>query len=332
MSLNPDPLVSIILPVYNRLRYLKQAIDSVFAQTYSNWELILADDASDMATQDFLEQYISIPKVKVYFNTQNLGLFANLNRAISRSNGSYILLLCSDDFLLPNGIKTGLTLLQNNPEAELLLSAFEMTDSESQILTSRSIDYYARLMTQPIQLLKKTEILPLLLQHGSINGNLTGIFFARSLYSQVGGFKEEFRQVADWEWIYQVARKHSVLMSKTSIATVRSHPEQLSGVNFKNLTNSLEVVGMVQLLMHDPYISQLKDCPCWALHLMQFQLWFALKFALQGQWSEAITLSRAIDQVTGFSSTFWAMLKWLPQRWQVYQQKSFPIPPADQPG
>ena len=108
---------------------------------------------------------------------------------------------------------------------------------------------------------------------------------------------------------------------------MRSHSEQLSGVNFRNLSNSLEVIDMVRILRKDPLISKVDSAERWALHLMQYHLWFALKMALQGRWTAALTILRAINNVTGFGSTLWAMLRWLPQRWQVYTQKSIALPP-----
>ncbi|MEH2464003.1 glycosyltransferase family 2 protein [Nostoc sp.] len=67
-----EPLVSIVLPVYNRKKYLVKAIDSVLQQTYQNWELIIANDNSSENTKAFLEGYAAISKVKIYYNTQNL--------------------------------------------------------------------------------------------------------------------------------------------------------------------------------------------------------------------------------------------------------------------
>ena len=104
--LEKEPLISIILPVFNRVEFLEDAIGSVLSQTYQNWELIVSDDASAPKTRDFLKQYESYEKVKVRFNERNVGLFANLNKGIEESSGEYILLLCSDDRLLPDCLKS----------------------------------------------------------------------------------------------------------------------------------------------------------------------------------------------------------------------------------
>ena len=69
---NHEPLVSVVLPVYNRPEYLSKAIDSVLNQTYKKWELIIADDASDKETRELYRKYSSIPQIKVYSNSKNL--------------------------------------------------------------------------------------------------------------------------------------------------------------------------------------------------------------------------------------------------------------------
>jgi glycosyltransferase involved in cell wall biosynthesis len=327
MSYMQEPLISVVLPVYNRIEYLGQAIDSVLTQTYKNWELIIADDASDENTKEFLAQYNEISNIRIYSNPKNLGLFTNLNQAIRQSKGECLLLLCSDDLLLPECLQNSLSFLRNNSQVEIVLSAFKVIDLNGEELPSASIFYYNQIISQTSQLLNSNEVLPLLLQHGSINGNLSGMFFTRKLYEKVGGFREDSVQIADWEWVYRVAKITPIFMSKIPVAVIRSHQKQLSAVNFKNLRNSLEVIEMVSILLKDPILVELDAAPRWALHIMQLHLWYALKFALKGYLKEAFTLAQAINQVTGFGKTLWAMLRWLPQRWQIFRQKGFSLPP-----
>jgi glycosyltransferase involved in cell wall biosynthesis len=317
-----EPLVSVVLPVYNRHQYLGQAIDSVLAQTYKNWELIIADDASDNLTKEFLEKYKKKSKLTIYRNSKNMGLFPNLNKSISRCNGNYILLLCSDDYLLPDCLYNYINLIREYADAKLILSKLGCVNSlgnklpdPSYIRLSNNYDHFP----EKTQLLPPDKTLPLLLQYGSINGNLTGMFFNREVYEQVGNFNETCQQVADWEWLYRVAKFNPILIYTETLAVIRSHPEQLSGVNFRNLSNSLEVAEMVTRLLADPYISQLKAAPCWALHIMQLHLWFAFKLAFQGHWTEALIITKAVGRTTGFTKTLWSMLRWLPQRLQVYR-------------
>jgi len=321
-----EPLVSIILPVYNRKKYLAQAIDSVLEQTYQNWELIIADDNSHEDTRDLVKQYAAISRVKIYSNSTNIGLFPNLNQAIRRCNGAYITILCSDDFFLPHCLESNLELMQKYPEANLLLSSTYSVDADGELLPNAKNFYDDRIAAQT-KLFQPEQSVPLLLKYGSINGNITAMFFKKSLYEQVGGFREDWRHAADWEWLYRVASCSPILISRVNVAAIRIHEEQLSVVNGKNMSASVEGAEMVKMLLADPRLRTLKSARRWALHIMQFHLWFALKLAFQGHWSEALTIARAVEKATGFGSTFWTMLRLLPRRWQVYRQKSFFLPP-----
>jgi hypothetical protein len=82
---------------------------------------------------------------------------------------------------------------------------------------------------------------------------------------------------------------------------------------------------MVNILLHDPIIQANVQSRKWALHILQFHLWFVLKFAKQGRWKEAQQIFQAIAKVMPIGSVTWQMLKWLPVRWQKYtNQIEFP--------
>jgi glycosyltransferase involved in cell wall biosynthesis len=323
-----SPLISVILPVYNRMGYLDQAISTVINQTYNNWELLISDDASNLDTQMKLAEYNSNPKIKIHTNHQNIGLFANLNQAIERSEGHYIFLLCSDDFILTNCLEDCLNLLMNNSEAKLALSAFRTVDSNSEESLSGSTYYYDQMISQPVQVLRPCDSLPLLLKYGSINGNLTGVFFNRSLFDQAGKFDEKLKQVADWEWIYRAAKQSPILMSKHPIAFIRSHPEQLSSSNFKNGTNSLEVIDLVGKLLEEPLISKNPNAYRWAKHILQFHLWHSLKFMIKGKWQEFWMIIVAINRVMNLFSVLLFLIMWLPERFRIRFYGGFALPPS----
>ncbi len=321
-----QPLISVVLPVYNRKKYLGQAIDSVLQQTYQNWELIIADDNSDKETQDFLENYTSIPQINIYYSSTNLGLFPNLNKAIKRCKGKYIIILCSDDIFFPNCFEINLNLINKYDEAQLILASINAIDAEGKTIDSGQ-NFYCDYISKETKLLQTEESLPLLLKYGSINGTITGMFFKKSLYEQVGDFKEDWKHAADWEWIYRVAGCSSILFSRVNVVATRIHQEQLSVVNGENLSASLEAAEMIKMLIADPRLITLESAPRWALQNMQMHLWYAFKLAFKGYLSESLTIAKAVNKATGFTNTFWTMVKLLPHRWKVYHQKTFFLPP-----
>lgn len=326
MNVYNQPLISVVIPTYNHGKYLEEAIKSVVCQNYENWELIISDNASTDNTRQILKSYQDYPQIHLNLNSHNLGIFANLNLAISKCAGDYIIVLCSDDYLLPNCFKINLDMLTEHSNAKLALGSFNVIDAAGQSVPSQLVEFYNLLGETP-KYLTPQESIALLLQHGSLNQGLTRIFFAKELYQQAGTFNESWRHAGDWEWLYRAARCSPIVISGTPVAAIRSHSGQQSGVNFQNLTTSLEVAEMVKILLADPDISQIDAAKRWASHLMQFQLWHALKFALRGNFAKALTVAKAVHQTTGLPNTIMAMISWLPERWQVYRHKTYPQPP-----
>lgn len=106
------PLISIILPTFNRAHFLPRALDSVFAQTYENWELIIIDDGSTDNTTVVLDEYAD-PRIKYHFQ-ENRGVSAARNCGIGQSRGELFALLDSDDEWLPEKLAVQLQYMQAN--------------------------------------------------------------------------------------------------------------------------------------------------------------------------------------------------------------------------
>jgi glycosyltransferase involved in cell wall biosynthesis len=107
-------LVSIIMPVYNGEQYLKQAINSVLAQTYSQWELIVVDDGSNDGTANIVKTYPD-PRIR-YFYQPNKGQAAALNRGLELAQGEYITTLDADDWYPAHSLYARANFLNQHPE------------------------------------------------------------------------------------------------------------------------------------------------------------------------------------------------------------------------
>lgn len=113
-----EPLVSILMTAYNRERYISEAIESVLASTYQNWELIIVDDCSKDDTVSIARSYEARDnRIKVYINERNLGDYPNRNKAAGYAKGKYLMSCDSDDSLLPNGVDDCVQAMENFPDA-----------------------------------------------------------------------------------------------------------------------------------------------------------------------------------------------------------------------
>jgi glycosyltransferase involved in cell wall biosynthesis len=95
------PLVTVIIPSFNHARYIDTAVNSVVAQTYANWELIIIDDGSSDDTAEVLKKYGGVPRIQVVVNPVNRGQGFVVNQALGMSKGSLVCFLPSDDWYLP---------------------------------------------------------------------------------------------------------------------------------------------------------------------------------------------------------------------------------------
>ena len=103
--MSEQPLVSVIVPVYKVEQYLEECLDSLLAQTYTNWEAICIDDGSPDNSIAILERYAAADKRFRVYRQQNAGLGAARNAAFARMNGDWMLCLDSDDSLAPNALQ-----------------------------------------------------------------------------------------------------------------------------------------------------------------------------------------------------------------------------------
>lgn len=131
-ALNQDSVmhkVSILLPVFNSERYLESTIDSVLAQTYQNWELLISDNCSQDATLAIAKAYAAKDKRIVFWqNETNVGVAGNYNKCIERSTGEYLELFGADDLFAPDCLGRLVHVLDNHPDVALATCARNLID------------------------------------------------------------------------------------------------------------------------------------------------------------------------------------------------------------
>ena len=115
MDIKKTPKVSVIIPCYNRERFIKETIESVLRQTYPNIEIITIDDGCTDSTRRILEEFKGTIKILEHPGRANKGQSASLNLGIRNSNGKYIALLDSDDLFAPLKIDRQVEFLEENP-------------------------------------------------------------------------------------------------------------------------------------------------------------------------------------------------------------------------
>ncbi|KLI65303.1 glycosyltransferase family 2 protein [Aurantiacibacter marinus] len=182
------PTISIVLPVYNGARFLRPALDSVFAQTFGDFELIAVDDCSTDATPSILAEYAARdPRMRVITNPANCKLPASLNTGFAQARGQWLTWTSDDNLLLPEMLAQLLDAASGNPQADIIHADYRVIDENG--------DERARVTTGP--------------DHDLVIDNTIGCCFLyrREVDTALGGYDEGLFGVEDYDFWLR-ARDH----------------------------------------------------------------------------------------------------------------------------
>jgi glycosyltransferase involved in cell wall biosynthesis len=130
------PVISIGMPVYNGRRTIRHAVNSILAQTFTRWELLIIDDGSNDDTLFIVTQFSDL-RIRVFSDGQNLGLGARLNQAVGLARGKYFARMDADDFSLPQRLLRQVDFLENNPRVDLVGTSVIVVQNEKKSIGVR---------------------------------------------------------------------------------------------------------------------------------------------------------------------------------------------------
>ncbi|MEA5616714.1 glycosyltransferase family 2 protein [Cronbergia sp. UHCC 0137] len=127
-----QPLVSVIIPTYNRLHYLPEAIASAVQQTYQNIEIIVCDNCSEISPQAIIDTFQD-PRIRLWRNDQNIGMVANIKNGFNMAKGKYVASLHDDDMWEKDYLAKLVTVLEDNPDLALAFCDYHIIDADNKI-------------------------------------------------------------------------------------------------------------------------------------------------------------------------------------------------------
>jgi glycosyltransferase involved in cell wall biosynthesis len=130
------PLVSVAMPVYNSEKYIRQAIDSVLAQTCSDFELVIVNDGSSDRSKEIILSYAD-ERIRYMENEKNLGIVKTRNRCIEHSAGKYIAVLDNDDIALPSRLEEQVRFLEANNDYGVCGSFYWIIDGKGKLISKK---------------------------------------------------------------------------------------------------------------------------------------------------------------------------------------------------
>jgi glycosyltransferase involved in cell wall biosynthesis len=122
------PLVSVVVPVYNCVAFIDAAMQSILAQTFRDFELLVSDNASTDGTWEALQRYTDDPRVRLTRHTSNIGATANFKAVTDLAAGEFMKLVCADDVLYPDNLAVLVRELTAHPSAVLAVSSRDVID------------------------------------------------------------------------------------------------------------------------------------------------------------------------------------------------------------
>lgn len=205
-----DMIVSVIMPCYNHSQYVEQAVNSVYAQSYQRFQLIVIDDGSS----DSSVQVLEVLREQLGFTLlcqENQGVCKTLNRAIKEyAHGEYIALLASDDFWHPDKLRLQLAALEASPDSEFCFS---------QALEFKSGSYLANGKIFPRKCFSGQVLKCVFLRQHVPAGTM---LFSRRLYDRLDGFDESLKE-EDWDFVIRSAAATNFCSVNYPLLYYRSH-------------------------------------------------------------------------------------------------------------
>ena len=214
------PLVSIIIPTFNRSDMLGEALNSALNQNYKNYEIIIVDDGSNDGTSKAVKNFIS-PQVH-YIRNNHEGVAQARNSGIQVAKGDYILWLDDDDLLFPNTIESHMSIVKKYPQVDVVYGNLEK-------FKGNSGEYLG--VFEPEDWYDKTSQLLSKMSTGCPIPN-PGTMIKRSAYEKYGEYDPSFRRAGDYEFWSRTAEELVMKKNPDIVCRYRIHGERLSGDRF----------------------------------------------------------------------------------------------------
>lgn len=205
------PKVSVIIPTYNNAKYISDAVESVFNQTFKDYEIIVIDDGSIDNTKEVLKKYES--KITYLHHQNNKGPSTARNTGIINSSGKFIAFLDADDIWVPNKLELQMKTISQFSEIGLLGCGAYMIDESGNIIKERKVVSYSnrKLLLQDLMI------------RNVICGGCSGAVIKKECFDKVGLFDDGFRGSEDRDVWFRIAKLYEIKFLQQPLVKIRNH-------------------------------------------------------------------------------------------------------------
>jgi len=242
-----DPKISLVMPTYNQSRYLPEALDGIFAQTFKDFELIVVNDGSTDVTDEILLDYQQRFGFQV-IEQSNQGIAASLNKGFRNTRGEYLTWTSSDNIMLTHMLEMLSSVLDQKPSIGLVYADWFLIDENGETLAKVCAPDYHSL---------------LLLRRNFVNACF---LYRRECYTKTGEYNPELRNAEDWDYWVRISRKFKLFHLAEPLYKYRTHPDNLS-----TLIRQEGTVGLWYRRAADSWKKQ--DPLSWHLSKLYYRWW-----------------------------------------------------------
>lgn len=225
-----EPKVSVCIPTFNRAQYLRTAVESVLAQEFADFELLVVDNASGDETPDVVRDFHD-SRIKYFRNPTNIGMTANLNECLTLAGSEYIVIFHDDDLMKPDMLRKDVAILDSYPQAVFVHAQAEAIDADGRRVGC-SPQLWPFLTPGPefvrrCWLQRHTVFFPT-------------VMMRRSVVQRVGRFDPEFVAMCDVDFWQRLAAEGSVAFLRDVLLSYRIHDRALTAVVTRNGSEMLQ--------------------------------------------------------------------------------------------
>ena len=203
------PIVSVLVTAYNRENYIAEAIKSVLASTFTNFELIIVDDCSGDNTVAIARKYEATDeRVKVYINEKNLGDYPNRNKAAGYAKGKYLKYLDSDDLLLSHGLMEMVKAIESFDEAAMAM-----------------MWVYDDSINVPVKYTPEMSYKEYFINNRWLMVGPSGCIYNAKIFFELGGFSGK-NYVGDFEFNLKCTARYPIVKMQNNLIFYRVHEHQ----------------------------------------------------------------------------------------------------------
>ncbi|MDD5064923.1 MAG: glycosyltransferase family 2 protein [Phycisphaerae bacterium] len=219
------PKVSVLIPAYNRKVYLRETLESVLAQTYKNYEIVVIDDGSTDGTEEMLNE--SGYNIRYYW-VDHIGQYAARNKLIQLAQGEYITFVDSDDLLFPDTIERLIKAIEEHGPNVIAYGAYVGIDEKGRFVKRKQHLLPSGNIT--------TELFEFIYVHSC------GMMCAKTLYEEVGGFDASLKCCAFYKLLLKMSVKCKFIPIEGPTFKRRRHKDNVSVRSFANRNTEFDVL------------------------------------------------------------------------------------------